>query len=297
MEDFFKSKKFKILLAFLVIIFAFALRGAYTGGLASFSDNVIGIISVPFQRISSSISEGVYSFLNVFLNASNISKENEELKAKIEEMNKKLVDYDKFKRENENLKEFLEIKEQNPEFEFETATVIGRDANSKFYSFTIDKGSLNGIELRDTVITSKGLVGVVNEVGISYSKVITVLDASLDVGTYISTTRDVGIVTGRISEAEKGNTLMTFLPKDVEAKKGDIVLTSGYGGNYPKDIIVGEITEIRDETHGLSKYAVIKPASDIKNVKDVLVIKSFLGENKGRDIIDEKENTEKTNQK
>ena len=292
MDDFFKSKKFKILLAFLVVIFAFAMRGAYTGGLAGVSDNIIGIVSVPFQRVSSAISESVHSFLNIFLNAADISKENVQLKEKIEEMNQKLVDYDKFKRENENLKKFLEIKEQNPEFEFEPATVIGRDVNSKFSSFTIDKGSLHGIELRDTVITSKGLVGVVNEVGMNYSKVITIFDASLEVGTYISTTRDVGIVTGRISESEKGYTLMTLLPKDVEAKKGDMVLTSGYGGNFPKDIIVGEIYEIKDETHGLSKYAIIKPASDIKNVKDVLVIKSFLGENKGQN---DTENSKKEN--
>ena len=280
MEDFFKSKKFKILLALLIVTFAFTLRAAYTDGAANFTGNVVGIISEPFQKISADISTKVKDFFDVFIRAKDISNENQELKQKIDELNKKLADYDKIKRENDNLKEFLDIKELNPELEFEMAEVIGKDPNNKFHSFTINKGSLNGIELRDTVITSSGLVGVISEVGKTYSKVLTILDASLEVGSYISSTRDVGVVTGRIREAEKGLTIMTLLPKKIEAEKGDIVLTSGLTGEFPHGIIIGEIEEIRDETHGLSKYAVIKPASDIKNVKDVLVIKSFLGENK-----------------
>lgn len=280
MEDFFKSKKFKILLALLIVAFAFTLRAAYTDGAANLTGNIVGIISEPFQKISADISVKVRDFFDVFIRAKDISNENEQLKEKIDELNKKLVDYDKIKRENENLKEFLDIKELNSEFEFEMAEVIGKDPNNKFHSFTINKGSLNGIELRDTVITSKGLVGVVSEVGKTYSKVMTILDASLEVGSYISSTRDVGVVTGRIREAENGCTIMTLLPKKIEAQKGDIVLTSGITGGFPHGIIIGEIEEIRDETHGLSKYAVIKPASEIENVKDVLVIKSFLGENK-----------------
>ncbi|MEF9984031.1 MAG: rod shape-determining protein MreC [Oscillospiraceae bacterium] len=278
MDDFFKSKKFKFLLALFVILITFVLRAAWTGGLSPMTSQILGSISAPFQKVSAKISYKLSDFFSVFVKTKEISKENDELKAKVEELNKKVVDYDKFKRENEHLKKFLQIKEQNPEFVFETATVIGRDANSRFHSFTIDKGTLNGIGIRDTVITSKGIVGVVNEVGLTYSKVVTILDVSLEIGSYISSTRDVGIVNGKVTAAEDGNTILTLLPRETKAQKGDIVLTSGYGGLYPKDIVVGEIVEIKNETHGLSKYAVIKPSSDIKNVKDVLVIKSFLGE-------------------
>lgn len=285
MEDFFKGKKFKILLALLVVVVAFVLRAAWTGGLAPMTSQILGTISAPFQKLSSEISYKFSDFFSVFTKAKDISKENDELKEKIRQLDEKLVDYDKIKRENEHLKNFLQIKEENPEFEFEPATVIGRDSNSRFYSFTINKGTLNGISLRDTVITSSGLVGVISEISLTYSKVITIADVSFDIGAYVSSTRDVGVVTGRVDEALNGYTVMTLLPKETQAKAGDLVLTSGYGGIYPPNIIIGEITEVKNETHGLSKYAVVKPASDLKEIKDVLVIKSFLGE--------ETQNTEK----
>lgn len=283
MEDFFKSKKFKILLAILIIILVFVLRAAWSGGLAPMTSQVISTISSPFQKMSAKISSTVSDFINVFTNAKEISAENDELKKRLEDLTSKLTEYDKYKRENEHLKKFLEIKELNPQLEFETATVIGRDSHERFYSFTIDKGSLNGIEPRDTVISANGVVGIVEEVGMTYSKIITIYDVAFEMGTYVSSTRDVGVLSGTISALKDKYTVMSMLPKDTNAKAGDIILTSGYGGLYPKDLVVGEIIDIKNETHGLSKYALIKPQTDITKLNDVLVIKSFLGEQKNTD--------------
>lgn len=278
MGDFFRSTRFKILLAVLLILFAFMLRAAWTGGLAPLTSQVLGMIASPFQKVSASISQKSTEFFDTFLKADEIAKENEALKEKMRELNQKLVDFDKYKQENAQLREFLEIKEENPDFDFEPATVIGRDPSDRFYSFTIDKGSLSDISPRDTVITSDGLVGVVTEVGLTYAKVLTILDVSIEVAAYDTRTKDIGIVTGRIDLASEGKCQMTLLPRESGASKGDLVVTSGFGGLYPKGLIIGEIEEVKTESHGISLFAVIEPTADIKNVKDVLVIKSFKGQ-------------------
>ena len=92
--------------------------------------------------------------------------------------------------------------------------VIGRDANSQFGSFIIDKGTLQGVAKRDPVITSDGLIGVIEEVGLTYSRVITLHDPSLNVGAYVSRTRDTGIVVGAVDLAQDGQCKMTYLPRD-----------------------------------------------------------------------------------
>lgn len=94
-----------------------------------------------------------------------ILEENERLKEENRRLTQRQLEFDKYKLENEQLKEYLDIKEKNPDFDFETAFVIGRDPNDRFYAFTIDKGSLDGISLHDPVITEDGLVGMVVEVG------------------------------------------------------------------------------------------------------------------------------------
>jgi len=276
--DFVKSTRFKILLGVLIVLFAFLLRASYTGGMAPMVSQVLGFITTPLQRVSSEISNSVTGVFRKYLQADQITEENEQLKEKIRILNQQLVDYEKYKQENEQLREYLEIKEDHPDFTFEYASVIGRDSTDRFYSFTIDKGSLAGIEVRDPVITADGLVGIVNEVGLTYSKVLTILDVALEIGAYDVRTRDIGMVTGKIGLSGDGRCQMNMLPKDSGAAPGDLVYTSGFGGLYPQDIAIGEILEIETESHGMSLYAVIQPSADIQNVKDVQVIKDFQGQ-------------------
>ena len=176
------------------------------------------------------------------------------------------------------LREYLEIKEEHSDFSFASASVIGRDTAERFYSFTIDAGSEAGIEKFDPVITSDGLVGLVSEVGKNYAKVLTILDTTIEVGAYDIRTRDIGTTSGDITLARNGQLRLNMLPKDCTVSQGDLIYTTGYGGLYPKDLAIGEVTEIHTDSSGMSMYAVIDPLSDIETVKDVLVITSFEGQ-------------------
>ena len=278
MGDFFKSIRFKILVAVLAFLLAFMLRAAYTGGLAPMTSQILGILTNPLQKASASVSASFSGLFDRMFRSGEILEENERLKEENRRLTQRQLEFDKYKLENEQLKEYLDIKEKNPDFDFETAFVIGRDPNDRFYAFTIDKGSLDGISLHDPVITEDGLVGMAVEVGPTYAKVATILDVMLEISSYDSRTKDIGITTGRIDLAEEGLCQLTLLQRESGASAGDIVITSNVGGLYPKDLVIGTIREVRTESHGISLYAVIEPAVDVRTVKDVLVITSFEGQ-------------------
>ena len=163
MGDFFKSLRFKILLALLVVLLAFMLRAAYMGGLGTMADYVLGVVATPFQRLSASISYSVTDILDTLFRAGEYKSENEALREEIRSLRQQLVDYDAAIQENKQYKQFLEIKENNQDFQVELAAVIGRSPDARFGSETIDKGTIDGKELRDPGITADGLVGDLTE--------------------------------------------------------------------------------------------------------------------------------------
>lgn len=278
MRDFFKSTHFKVLAAVAIVLMAFSLRATMQGGLAPITSQLLGFVTTPLQRASAGVSNSANNFFHKYLQAGELANENDQLKEKVRILQQQLVDYEQYKQENEQFREYLEIKQDHPDFAFEYATVVGRDSTDRFYSFTIDKGSLAGISKRDPVITSDGLVGIITEVGPTYSKVLTILDVAVEIGSYDIRTRDIGLVTGAIDLVVDDYCKLTMLPRESEVSPGDLIYTSGYGGLYPKDLAVGELVEIRTESSGMSLYAVVKPAADIANVKDVLVITDFQGQ-------------------
>lgn len=281
MQKFFKSWGFKLLCALAVLAIAVMVRAAAVGDADVFISQTLSVISQPFLKLSTSVSESVNGFLDRFVRTEDVFLENEELRRQLREANDKLVEYESIKRENEQFREFLQLKENNPDYDFETATVIGRDSTSRFGSFTIDKGSVDGIEVADPVITSDGLVGIVWEVGLTYSHVRTVIDISVDVGVYSISTRDSGIVSGDITLSSEGLCKLRYLPKNSGISSGELIVTSGIGGVFPKNLVVGTVRSIELDSNGLSLSAAIEPAADIAGVTDVLVIKSFDGQSGG----------------
>lgn len=281
MGEFLKSARFKLLVCILIMFVAFMFRAAWTGGLSPMLEQVTGMIVTPLQKGASAISATVSGYFQRYVQADEISAENETLRQQINELRSQLVEYETYKRENSTLRQFLDIKEDNPDFELEPAAVIARDQYSRFDSFTIDKGTLNGVNLRNPVICPDGLVGVVEEVGANYAKVTTLLDVSFNVGAYDVRTHDIGNVSGDITLAAEKKCKMSYLPRESGVSIGDLIVTTGSGGFFPKNLVVGEISRIDNGSGGISLYAVITPAADIPALTDVMVIKSFEGQEAG----------------
>ncbi len=275
MKDFFKGRTFKAILCIVAVIIGVMIHQAASGNYASFSEAIVGTVVAPVVKVSSVISDKVAGFFNMLLSAKDTEEENKQLKKDLAEAYGKLSDFEKYKNENEQLKEFLEIKELNPDYKMESAMVIGRDSAARFGGFTVDKGTLNGVSVNAPVITDEGLVGVVTHVAPTYSVVTTILDPEINVGVYNSRTQATGVVGGAADLFDNGKTKLRLLPRDTALLSGDIIETSGIGGVFPAGILIGTVDVIKAENSGVSMYAEIKPIVNVLEVKNVMIITDF----------------------
>lgn len=225
----------------------------------------------------------------------------EELKQEIEKLKQEnsrlrtdLADYYDLKEENEKLWKFYDIKKENPQNTYVPSTVIRRDANSDFYSFTIDAGASLGIEVNDPVITENGLVGIVVQCDASTSKVKTILSPEIKVGAVDKKTNDSGVIAGSASYCDDNLTLLTKIPSENKIKEGDLIVTSGVGGLFPGKTVIGQVKELSYDEYDASKYAVIQPYEDIRRVTNVLVITDF--STQGQISLEKAENSAKNEQ-
>lgn len=284
MGAFFRSGRFKVLLAIFVVFAAFMVRAIWTGGFAPLMSQITSAVTTPLQSFSAFLSGQAEGAVGDLFRAKELAGELEDTKQQLQSANEQLLEMEQLQNENEQLRQQLEIKEQYGDeynnFTFQAASVIGRDHNDRFGSFIIDKGSHDGIAPRSPVITADGLVGIVDQVSLTQSKVITILDVSLNVGAVDVRSQDTGIVSGTVELAAQKLCQMSFLPRESGASKGDLVRTSGSdsGGLFPKNLIIGNVVEVQPDSSGLSLNAIIQPAAHVDEVKDVFVITSFLGQ-------------------
>lgn len=277
MKDFFKGLAFKVLTAIALVLVGIMIYAASTGGVATIPATVAGAIVTPLQSIASGISNGFHNFIGIFTDSGELKKTNEQLQQQLDEMRQQKVELDELRRQNELFREYLELKEQNPDYKFADAQVIAIDTSDKSGNFTINAGTMSGIKKNDPVITSSGLVGVVYEAAPYWAKVRTILDSTTQVSAMVSRTRERGMTGGSVVLARDGLLRVNMLPRDTGAAAGDFLVTAGVGGIYPANLLIGEITEVHPESDGLSAYATVKPFVDIHEVESVFVIIDFAG--------------------
>ncbi|MBQ6570717.1 MAG: rod shape-determining protein MreC [Clostridia bacterium] len=278
MKELLAGKNFRALIVVVVVMIVLMLYSAASGGRSNIFSTAFSLITSPVQRLTSKLTGAAEDLNRTYGDPKALSEENEALKARIRELNNKLVDYEDVKRENETLKEVLGLKEENADFDFVPATVISRDTTDSSYPFTIDKGSSSGVSLYDPIMTADGLVGYVSEVGLITSKVTTILNSTIDVGAFDRRTRDNGVISGTSSLAKKGYTKLGLLQRDCDVSTGDIIVSSGLGGIFPDNVVIGEVMEVNPEPQSISLYAVVKPMADIAQCRDVFVLVDFSGQ-------------------
>ncbi len=202
-------------------------------------------------------------------------EENEKLRRENAELRKQLSDYYDIKEENEKLWNYYDLKKENPSYKILPASVIMRDANDDFYSFTLNIGTSSGVEVNNPVITENGLVGWVCRADLTTCRVKTILSPETKAGAIDKQSGDSGIVSGSAVLCDQNLTSLTKIAEDNKIKEGDMVVTSGIGGIYPGDLIIGKVKEIRFDSYDISRYAVIEPYEDIKTITDAAVITDF----------------------
>lgn len=276
--SFFERNKGRLILigvtALLILIMALSTIPALKPNIVS---NAVGVIISPVQKVISKTINSTQGFFSFIFNMEKYQTENEELKSKVAFLEKEIRETEELKKENTRLRSMLDMRERTVEYETETAEVIAKDAGNWFVAFTVDKGSADGVELYDPVITDKGLVGYVSEVGTTYSKVTSIIDSTTSVAASVKRTGDSAVVEGDLKLQEQGRCRMVYVDKDSIITAGDDLETSGMGGIYPKGIYIGKVLEITDDGTGLSQQANIEPAVDFDSVAEVFIITQIKG--------------------
>ena len=276
MKDFFDTWKFKILVGIAVFLAAIMAYAGANDRLTVAPQEILSVAVAPFQRAAAAVSNGVSSLWEKYTNIDAILEENEKLTTENAELRGQMVDYDKLKAENEAYKALTNIQEQHPEMSYVSSFVIGRDPLDSFYGFTLDKGSLDGVEANDAITSDEGyLLGVVTEVDLTSCKVMTILHPSFNAAGVVSRTRDNGIITGSADYAAEGLCILSNLSRGTLTKANDQVITTGLGGVFPPDVLVGVVQELVPEASGKSTIAVLNPGADPRTVKHVFIITNY----------------------
>lgn len=275
MNKFFSRKTVIIFLSAVLTSLILAILSVVSDGRISPVGSLINAISKPIQSASTAISGFFDKNVNREEYYSNLEAENEKLRSDLAAALQTVRENEAMGKENVQLRAALGLRERDTALVFEPAEVIAKNSDNWSRTYTINKGSNSGINIDNCVVTAEGMVGYISEVGSTWATVTSVTDASMEASAIASRTRDVASVEGNFELMQKGLLRLNYLPRDTQLLKGDIIETSGFGGLFPKGIILGNVVEVKNEEHGISKYAIIKPAANIDNVNHVLVIKAF----------------------
>ena len=255
---------------FIVGLLAFTtVKGKYD---LKISENVVNTILSPFQSAVTSISNATKKIGVISWEMVTVYEQNKMLRSEVEQLRQRDVNVNEIMAENTRLTNILNYKNAVKQFDTAVAKIISYDSSNLTNSITINLGAKDGMQKNMPVITPQGLVGTIVAVYEHSAKVQLILDPRSAVGAIIQRpeSRVIGIMQGSVGVQTLAK--MLNIPRDADVVVGDNVLTSGYGGLYPKGIVIGEVVEVTNEAGGLLKYATVKTAVDFYRIEEVLVI-------------------------
>ena len=180
------------------------------------------------------------------------------------------------KEELERLQELLDLKEEYSEYDSVGARVISKGSGNWFNTFTIDKGTGDGISVDCNVMSGAGLVGIVTAVGPNWSTVRAIIDDNSNVSAMISTTSDTCIIAGNLALIDEGTLSLVKLTDDNNhVHVGDKVVTSNISEKYLPGILIGYISELNNDANNLTKSGTVTPVVDFRHLQEVLVIRTL----------------------
>ena len=233
-----------------------------------------GYVFVPMQEGINKIGIWVTDKADNLKNLSDVMAENEQLRAKIDELTTELNSVKLEQYELDNLRTLYELDQKYPSYEKVAANVIGKSSGNWFHTFTIDKGSNDGIEVDMNVIAGSGLVGIVTDVGPNYAKVTSIINDTSKVSGMVTTTSDNLVVSGSLQSMNE-NMVIEFNnlnDRDGKVAVNDPVVTSAVSSVYQQGILIGYISSIETDSNNLTRSGTITPAVDFEHLEEVLVI-------------------------
>ena len=247
-------------------ILALALSGVFT--------SLSRLVLSPLTSIQTWVSQqyqGLESFISASRDIRDIRQQNTKLEAENARMQAQIVELQQQLVEYEILSALLEFARANPENKYVGASVIGRDPSPFLSYIIINRGSDDGLKRGMPVVTQNGLAGRVVQVTATGARVSLITDPEMSINVRIEPSRSSAVLSGSIT----GDLTLEQIPQEADVNPGNLILTSGLGGNYPPNIIVGQVTSVRRQENALFQSASVQPVTDFDDLNIVLVITNF----------------------
>ena len=245
---------------------------------------IAGYVFIPMQKGINISGEWIRNKANDFRTLTEVLEENRQLHEQLDELTVQLNTIKLEQYELDNYRQLLELDEKYPSYQKVAANVIAKDSGNWFSTFTIDRGTKDGLGVGMNVLSGSGLVGIITDVGPNYAKVRSIINDSNRVSAMVATTKDNFTVIGNLQamNEQKVVTFTELKDEDDEVAVGDPVVTSYVSDQYQQGILIGYIQTIEDNSNNLTKSGTITPVVDFEHLENVLVILDLkeTGENK-----------------
>ena len=244
----------------------------HEGGQLQPIENVVQAVLSPIERAASGVFGGVGNLFGAVRDLNELRTRNAELDKQNQDLLTEIAQLRGLQGENSTLRQLLNFTQENPTYKYQTAAVIGRDPSPYLRFITINAGSREGLKPGMPVVTAGStLIGRVAEVGFRSAKVQLLNDLSSAVNVRLQTTNVTGLAQGQ----QDGSLLVQYLPLNTQVITNDIALTSGLGGNLPRNLVVGQVTGVDKKDFEVAQSAQLRPAADYDRLDVVLVITNF----------------------
>ena len=273
MRHYFTNKIRMVLLIALLLAVGLGVVSSLTD--MKFPQNLVQGVLTPFRTGISKLVDRSQQLYNYIFEYESLLAENEALKAQLAEIEDEARDAYATKQENERLRAALKLIEANEDYKLVDAYIISTSSADWSSVFTINQGTNVGIQPGMCAITAYGeLVGLVSEVGTNYAVVKSVLDSSLEISATIAASGHSGMVQGGYASGLEGLLRMNYLPSSATIRNNDQVVTTG-STVYPRNLILGHVVDAGFDGAGVAKYALLKPAADIRSLEQVFIMTDY----------------------
>jgi len=263
-----------IVLGTLALIVVFGLILDELGALAPF-EGLFLQLTTPIQRLVDSTTERVIGTSGSLRDLHDLRERNRQLETLVDQLMIENVRLKEAEAQNEDLRRKLAFAEAYPQYVLKAAEVRGRvigyEPNNFMSVLIIDIGKRDGVQQGMPVVTERGLVGHIHDVGTNWAKVLLIVDPSSSVAALVQSSRAPGLISGRLGQ----DLVMDYIPQEETISAGDVILTSGMSGNYPKSLLIGQVLEVEQRDIDPFQRAIVRPSVNFEKLETVLVITTF----------------------
>lgn len=261
--------------SFKAIILVIVSAGIVILALGGFLTPVFRVVLNPIIELQAWVVTRYQAFQSLImqpLEVTELRQRNLELETELARLQVEIIELQQRVNETQVLSTLVDYARSRPENQYIAASVIGRDPSPFFHYVIINRGSDDGIRSGMPVVTQQGLVGQVDAVTARAARVQLINDPESSVNVIIQQTNTDAVLVGSIT----GELQLEMITQDVKVQSGELVVTSGLGGNYPPNLVIGQVSTIRRQDYDLFQSASIQPAVNYSQLEIVLVIINFL---------------------